>query len=98
MSRRSLLGVGGAAAAWFALGPDLLHAATSPPPARKAPPRKPPATIAIVGAGLGGLCAALTLHDAGVPATVYGVRQRWGSRALEQVWLLAGWAGQRVVR
>jgi monoamine oxidase len=80
MSRRSLLGVGGAAAAWFALGPDLLHAATSPPPARKAPPRKPPATIAIVGAGLGGLCAALTLHDAGVPATVYEASGSVGGR------------------
>jgi monoamine oxidase len=80
ISRRSLLAGGGVAAAWLALGPDLLHAATAPPPARKASPRKPPATIAIVGAGLGGLCAALTLHDAGVPATVYEASGSVGGR------------------
>ena len=64
----------------MALGADRLDAAQTPPPAKKAPPRKPPATVAIVGAGLGGLCAALTLHDAGVPATVYEAAGQVGGR------------------
>ena len=49
-------------------------------PTKKAPPRKPPATIAIVGAGMAGLTAALTLQDAGVPATVYEAAGQVGGR------------------
>ena len=80
ISRRAFLLSGGAAAAWLALGGDRLEGAQAPPPAKKAPPRKPPATVAVVGAGLGGLCAALTLHDAGVPATVYEASSQVGGR------------------
>jgi monoamine oxidase len=80
VSRRTFLLSGGAAAAWMALGADRLEAAQAPPPAKKAPPRKAPATVVIVGAGLGGLCAALTLHDAGVPATVYEAAGQVGGR------------------
>ena len=80
VSRRAFLLGGGAAAAWLALGGDRLDAAQAPPASKKAPPKKPPATVAIVGAGLGGLCAALTLHDAGVPATVYEAAGQVGGR------------------
>src|SRR5262249_1165047 len=54
ISRRGFLAGGGAAVAWLGFGSDPLHAATAPPPAKKTSPRKPSATIAIVGAGLGG--------------------------------------------
>ncbi len=81
VSRRAFLLGGGAAGAWLALGADRLAAAQTPAPAKKkAPPPKPPATVAIVGAGLGGLCAALTLHDAGVAATVYEAAGQVGGR------------------
>ena len=52
----------------------------TPPASKKAPARKPPAVVAVVGAGLGGLCAALTLHDAGVAATVYEAARQVGGR------------------
>ena len=80
VSRRAFLVAGGAAAAWAALGGSRLDAAQAPPPTKKAPPRKPPATIAIVGAGMAGLTAALTLQDAGVPATVYEAAGQVGGR------------------
>ena len=80
MSRRAFLVAGGAATAWAALGGARLDAAQAPPPARKAPAKKPPATIAIVGAGMAGLTAALTLQDGGVPATVYEAAGHVGGR------------------
>jgi monoamine oxidase len=80
LSRRALLLGGGAAAAWIALGADRLAAAQAPPPTKKAPARKPSGTVAVVGAGLGGLSAALTLHDAGVAATVYEAAGQVGGR------------------
>src|SRR5262245_11197702 len=61
LSRRSVLLGGSAAAAWLALDGNRLEAAQAPPAPRKAPPVKPQATVAIVGAGLAGLTAALTL-------------------------------------
>ncbi len=80
VSRRAFLLAGAAAAAWAALGSARLDAAQAPPPAKKAPPRKPPATIAVVGAGMAGLTAALTLQDAGVTATVYESAGQVGGR------------------
>jgi monoamine oxidase len=81
MSRRALLLGGGAAAAWIALGTDGRLAAAQPPAqASKAPAKKTHATVAVVGAGLGGLSAALTLHDAGVVATVYEAAGQVGGR------------------
>jgi monoamine oxidase len=77
-SRRAFL-LGGAAA-WIALGADRLEAATAPSPAKKPPARKPQATVVIVGGGLGGLSAALTLHDAGIAATVYEAAGQVGGR------------------
>jgi monoamine oxidase len=79
MSRRALLAGAGATAAWLLSRPDWLEAATAPAP-KKAPERKPPAVVAVVGAGLGGLCAALTLHDAGVAVTVYEAARQVGGR------------------
>jgi monoamine oxidase len=78
LSRRAVLLGGGAA--WIALGAGRSEAAQPPSPAGKAPPRKPRATIAVVGAGLGGLSAALTLHDAGIAATVYEAAGQVGGR------------------
>ena len=79
VSRRAFLAGAGATAAWLVSRPDWLEGAT-PPASKKAPARKPPAVVAVVGAGLGGLCAALTLHDAGVAATVYEAAQQVGGR------------------
>jgi monoamine oxidase len=65
-SRREFLSAGAAAAAVAAVSPNALAAA---------PPR-----IAIVGAGIAGLHAALTLQDAGYPSTVYEASGRLGGR------------------
>jgi hypothetical protein len=80
MSRRAVLLGGGVAAAWLALGGDRLEAASAPPATQKASPRTPQTTVAIVGAGLAGLSAALTLHDADVTATVYEAADQAGGR------------------
>ncbi|MCS6912718.1 MAG: FAD-dependent oxidoreductase [Myxococcota bacterium] len=50
--------------------------------------------IVIVGGGLAGLTAALTLRDAGVPCTVYEAQQRVGGRMLSNTG--GYWAGGQV--
>jgi monoamine oxidase len=72
-SRRGLLERAAVVGAGVATGPALLargaHAAGGSPP-----------SIAIVGAGISGLNAALTLQDRGVPAAVYEASHRVGGR------------------
>src|SRR5262245_42720534 len=80
MSPRAFLVAGGGAAVWAAVGGARLEAAQAPPPAKKTPSKKPSATIAIVGAGMAGLTAALTLQDGGVAATVYEAAGHVGGR------------------
>ena len=60
LSRRALLGGAGAAFAALAAGPA--RAVTAPANG---------ARIAIVGAGIGGLCAARVLADRGIASTIY---------------------------
>ncbi|MGW1772460.1 flavin monoamine oxidase family protein [Streptomyces sp. NPDC002104] len=71
-TRRQLLG----RAAALGLGTAVAGAALAPAAARAveaAADKKPvaPARVAVVGAGISGLTAALTLKDAGVPFTLY---------------------------
>jgi monoamine oxidase len=73
MTRRSFLATSAAAGTVLALG-------TGPRPAHAAGPAGPAARIAIVGAGISGLAAALQLHDHGVAATVYEADVRVGGR------------------
>lgn len=65
---RTLLG----ASAGALLSPSLACSAVSRASGRE--------RIAIVGAGIAGLTAALQLHDAGIPATVYESSDRLGGR------------------
>jgi monoamine oxidase len=59
-------------------------------PGRAAPPpRSGTPSIAIVGAGIAGLTAALVLHDRGVRATVYEAQTRLGGRVKSET---AFWA------
>src|SRR5581483_1134716 len=69
VSRRQFLKVGGATLGAIALAGRL------PACARTAAPR-----IAIIGGGIAGLNAALTLHDAGFASTVYEAADRVGGR------------------
>ncbi|HYU20448.1 MAG TPA: FAD-dependent oxidoreductase [Chloroflexota bacterium] len=60
-----------------------------------------PARIAIVGAGISGLTAALTLRDAGVDATVYEASGRVGGRisSLTNYWnegQVSEWCGEQI--
>jgi monoamine oxidase len=70
-TRRELLQRGGAAAAGIAVGPALFARAAGAAPG---------ARVAIVGAGIAGLNAALTLQDKGVASTVYEASDRVGGR------------------
>jgi monoamine oxidase len=72
-TRREVLRRGGIAGAAVALGSTV---ATRP--ARAA--QRGPARIAIVGGGIAGLTAALTLQDKGVASTVYEASSRIGGR------------------
>ncbi len=53
--------------------------------------------IAVVGAGIAGLNAALTLQDAGLSCTIYEASHRIGGRMHSDAMRLCGWDGQRVV-
>ncbi|MFD5422595.1 flavin monoamine oxidase family protein [Streptomyces sp. NPDC127069] len=74
-TRRELLGRAAALGLTAALVPSAAaHAATTPATdAAPAPAKRPsgPARVAVVGAGISGLTAALTLQDAGIPCTLY---------------------------
>ncbi|MEV7546057.1 NAD(P)/FAD-dependent oxidoreductase [Streptomyces sp. NPDC089915] len=68
-TRRELLGRAAALGLTAALAPAAAaHAAPAPAPARRP---AGPARVAVVGAGISGLTAALTLQDAGIPCTLY---------------------------
>lgn len=69
-TRRELLGRAAALGLGTALASSATAHAAGPAPA---PDKKPvgPARVAVVGAGISGLTAALTLKDAGVPCTLY---------------------------
>jgi monoamine oxidase len=74
LTRRDFLKVGGAAVGVAALsGPMAAWAATA-----KSSPRQ--GRIAIIGGGIAGLNAALTLQDAGITSTVYEASSRVGGR------------------
>src|SRR5437588_8205074 len=71
-SRREFIKASGATMGAVALsGPMVAFAGTTP----STPPR-----IAIIGGGIAGLNAALTLHDAGYASTVYEASNRVGGR------------------
>jgi monoamine oxidase len=72
-TRRELLQRAGAVAAGIAVAPALF-----PRDARAA--AGTPARVAIVGAGIAGLNAALTLQDKGIGSTVYEASDRTGGR------------------
>jgi monoamine oxidase len=74
LTRRDILKVGGAAVAAAALsGPMAVWAATTKPSGRQG-------RIAIIGGGIAGLNAALTLQDSGITSTVYEASGRVGGR------------------
>jgi len=74
-TRRDFIKATGATVAAAATsGPMAAFAAASPQPQARAP------RIAIIGAGIAGLNAALTLHDTGYASTVYEASGRVGGR------------------
>jgi monoamine oxidase len=72
-SRREFLKRSGGVGAGIAAGPVLLARAA------RAAAGTPP-TVAIVGGGIAGLKAALTLQDKGIASTVYEASDRIGGR------------------
>ena len=76
-SRRNLLKIAGAATATLALATQL-------PKPRATAALKTAPRIAIIGAGIAGLNAALTLADAGLPSTVYEANDRVGGRMFSE--------------
>jgi monoamine oxidase len=75
ISRRDLLKGAGVIAAGIALAPSLSWGERILKASASGMPR-----IGIVGAGIAGMNAALTLHDAGLPATVYEASGSIGGR------------------
>jgi monoamine oxidase len=73
-TRRELLKRTGVVSAGIAIGPALLARSAA------AEAKAAPARVAIVGAGIAGLNAALTLRDKGIGATVYEAAERIGGR------------------
>ena len=73
LTRRDFLKVAGVAAGAAALGPAAAFAATTKPSGNQG-------RIAIIGGGIAGLNAALTLQDAGIASTVYEATGRVGGR------------------
>jgi monoamine oxidase len=74
ISRRQLLAGSALAGASVALGGGLLPAAVRAAVAGSTP------RVAVVGAGIAGLAAALTLADGGVPSTIFEASGRVGGR------------------
>ncbi|MFE1791077.1 flavin monoamine oxidase family protein [Streptomyces sp. NPDC059525] len=72
-TRRELLGRAAALGLTAALVPSAAAHAATTPATDAAPAKRPsgPARVAVVGAGISGLTAALTLQDAGIPCTLY---------------------------
>jgi monoamine oxidase len=75
LSRRALLAAAGATTALELLGCPAVHRAYAQATPQAGTPR-----IGIVGAGIAGLTAALTLHDAGQDAIIFEAADRLGGR------------------
>ncbi|MEU9037919.1 NAD(P)/FAD-dependent oxidoreductase [Streptomyces sp. NPDC048352] len=70
-TRRELLGRAAALGLGTALASSATAATAYAAQSAPAPKRATPARVAVVGAGISGLTAALTLQDAGIPCTLY---------------------------
>ncbi len=85
LTRRDFLKATGVTVGAAALGgPVAALAATQPKPSGTS-------RIAIIGGGIAGLNAALTLQDAGIASTVYEASPRWGGRMHSDT---TSWNGQ----
>jgi len=76
LTRREMLKVSGLALGGAVLGATLSSATA----VAKSLQSSPTPRIGIIGAGIAGIVAALTLHDAGVPSTVFEASDRIGGR------------------
>lgn len=75
VSRRALLAGSGAAVGLALVGADRPRAAWAQATPAPGAPR-----VGVVGAGIGGLTAALALHDAGIPSVIFEASDRLGGR------------------